>query len=91
MMKTYNERVEMLVPIYGKDNGVMISIGKDYQLEKQSRANKHKLLDIIVWDIVDAKYMLQINYLSTGNACLNDAKLSEVSNTSYSLCILILT
>ena len=66
MMKPYNERAKMLVPIYGKDNGVMISIGKDYQLEKQSRANKQKLLDVVVWDTVDAKYMLQMNYLSTG-------------------------
>ena len=78
MMKPYNERVEILVPIYGKDNGVMISIGKDYQLEKQSRTNKQTLLDVVVWDTVDAKYMLQMNYLSTGNAWLNHAKLSEV-------------
>ena len=78
MMKPYNERVEMLVLIYGKDNDVMISIGEDYQLEKQSRTNKQTLLDVVVWDTVDAKYMLQIHYLSTGNAWLNHARLSEV-------------
>ena len=87
MMKPYNERVEMLVPIYGKDNGVMISIGKDYQLEKQSRANKQKLLDVVVWDTVDAKYMLQMNYLSTGNAWLNHARLSEVCQTQVIVCV----
>ena len=90
IMKPFNQRVELLVPIYGKDNNTtMISIGKDYQLKKQSRAKKQNSLDVVVWDTVDAKHMLQMNYLSTGNAWLSGATLNEVC---YSLlCILILS
>ena len=73
-MKPYNQMVQVLVPINGKDNLAVISIGKDYQLGKQNK----KSLDVAVWDIVDAKHMLQMNYLSTDNAWLNDASLKKV-------------
>ena len=79
IMKPYNRLVQVLVPIYGKDNNItMISIGKDYQLEKQSRAKEQTSLDVVVWEAVNSKRMLQMNYLSTGNTWLNDASLNEV-------------
>ena len=91
IMKPFNQRVELFVPIYGKNNNTtMISIGKDYQLEKQSKAKKENLLDVVVWDTVDAKHILQMNYLSTGNAWLSDATLNEVCY-SYLLCTLIVS
>ena len=78
-MKPYNQMVQVLVPIYGKDNNIaMISVGKDYQIEKESRAKKQTSLDVVVWEVINSKRMLQINYLSTGNAWLNDASLNEV-------------
>ena len=83
VMKPYNRMVQILVPIYGKDNNnnIMISIGEDYRLEKQSRVKKHKSLDMVVWEVGNSKRMLQMNHLSTGNAWLNDSKLNEVCIT----------
>ena len=74
-MKPYNQMVQVLVSIHGKDNLAVISIGKDYQLGKQKN---QKSLDVVVWDIVDARHMLQMNYLSAGNTWVNDASLKEV-------------
>ena len=89
-MKPYNQMVQILVPIYGRDNSItMISIGKDYQLEKQSRIKKQKSLGVVLWEIVNSKHMLQMNYLSTGNTWLNDASLNEVCISSY-LCVSII-
>ena len=78
-MKPYDQTVQALVPIYGRDNKItmMISIGKDYVLEKQLR-KKQNSLDVVLWEVVSAQYMSQVNHLSTGNAWLNDASLKEV-------------
>ena len=77
IMKPYNERIDVLVPIHDKNNNIsMISIGKDYQ--KQSVVKNQKSLNLVLWDVVDAKHMLQMKYLSTGNAWLNAASLTEV-------------
>ena len=77
IMEPYSQMVETLVPIYGKDP-MMISVGKDYQLEKQSRIKKQRSVDIVLWEAVSAKHMLQMSYLSAGNAWLNDTSLQEV-------------
>ena len=80
IMKPYDQMVQALVPLYGKDNNntMIVSVGKDYVLEKQSRGKKHKSLDVVLWEAVGAKRMFQIKHLSTGNAWLNDALLNEV-------------
>ena len=80
IMKPYNQLVQALVPIYGRDNEItmMISIGKDYALDKQSRGSKKKSLDVVLWEAVNAKHMLQMSCLSAGNTWLNDASLNEV-------------
>ena len=84
--KPFDRKIELLVPIYGKDDNItMISIGKDYQLEKQSRVQNQKSLDVVLWEVVSAKHMLQINYLSTGEAWSDDASLREVN---LQICIL---
>ena len=86
--KPFDQKIEVLVPIYGKDDNItMISIGKDYQLEKQSRVQKQKSLDVVLWEVVSAKYMLQIDYLSTGEAWSDDASLREVNLQIYILTI----
>jgi len=75
IMKPYHESVQFLVPLYGVDNNMtMLSIGKGY---KRHANTKHQL-DVVVWDVVSAKYMHQINHLSSGNTWLNDAALNEV-------------
>ena len=82
--KPFDQNVEVLVPIYGKDDNItMISIRKDYQLEKQSGVQKHKSLDVVLWEVVSARHMLQMNYLSTGKAWLDDASLNEVNLQIY--------
>ena len=83
IVKPYNQIVQVLVPIYGKDNKntMMISIGKDYAHEKQSK--KQPTLDIVLWEVVNGNRMIQMNYLSTGKAWLNDASLDEVCYTRY--------
>ena len=80
IMKPYNQTVQALVPIYGRDNEItmIISMGQDYALEKQSRGSKKKSLDVVLWEAVNAKHMLQMSCLSTGNTWLNDASLNEV-------------
>ena len=77
IMEPYTQLVETLVPIYGK-YPMMISVGIDYQLEKQSRTKKQKSVDIVLWEAVSAKHMLQMSYLSAGSAWLNDTSLNEV-------------
>ena len=79
IMKPYDQILQALIPIYGKDDKItmMISIGKDYVLGKQLR-KKQNSLDVVLWEVVSAQYMSQINHLSTGNAWLNDASLKEV-------------
>ena len=77
IMKPYNERIDVLVPIHSKDNNIsMITIGKNYQ--KKSLVMKQKSLNLVLWDVVDAKHMLQMKCLSTGYAWLNTASLKEV-------------
>ena len=80
IMKPYDQMVQALFPIYGKDNNntMMVSIGKDYLLEKRPKGKKQKSLDVVLWEAVSAKRMIQIKHLSTGNAWLNDASLNEV-------------
>ena len=80
VMKPYDAMVEFLIPVYkqGINSHMMISIGKDYQLEMQSKMKKQKSVDVLLWEVVNAKHMLQINYLSTGNAWLNDASVNKV-------------
>ena len=87
IMKPYDQVVQVLVPLYGRDNNtMMISIGKDYALDqKQSREKKHKPLDVVMWEVVSTKHLLQTSCLSTGNAWLNDASLNEVCSYSYNL------
>ena len=83
VMEPYNQMVAALVPIYGKDSNIpmMISIGKGYQLaEKQSSTKKQ---DIVLWEVVGGKRMLQLKYLSTGNAWLNDTSLKEMCAANY--------
>ena len=77
IMQPYSHMVETLVPIYGKDP-MMISVGRDYQLEKQSRTEEQRSVDIVLWEAVSAKDMLQMSFLSTGNAWLNYTSLNEV-------------
>ena len=80
IMEPYNQMVEALIPIYGKDsnNPMMVSIGKGYQLaEKQSGMKKQNSTYIVLWEVVDGKRMLQLKYLSTGTAWLNDTSLNE--------------
>ena len=84
IMEPYHQMVEALVPIYGKDIPMVISVGKDYKLERQSRPKKQRAVDVVLWEAVSAKCMLQMNYLSTGNAWLNDALLNEVCIRMYS-------
>ena len=82
--KPFNQKIEVLVPIYGKDDNItMISIGKDYQLEKQSGVQKQKSLDVVLWEVVGARRILKMNYLSTGKAWLDDASLNEVNLQIY--------
>ena len=77
VMKPYHQSVQLLVPLYGVDNNMtMLSIGKGYKGHDQSNA-KHQL-GVVVWEVVTAKYMHQINCLSSGNTWLNDAVLNEV-------------
>ena len=80
IVKPYDNMVEFLVPIYkqGSNESMIISIGKECQLETRSRTKKQKSVDIVLWEVVDAKHMLQINYLSTGNTWLNDASVNKV-------------
>ena len=80
IMKPYDTMVEFLIPVYKQDinSHMMISMGKDYQLEMQSKMKKQKSVDVLLWEVVDAKHMLQINHLSTGNAWLNDASVNKV-------------
>lgn len=56
----------------------MISMGRDCVFEEQSRVKKQKSVDVIVWEVVSAKYMLQMKYLATGNAWVNNASLNKV-------------
>ena len=83
IMKPYNQMIQCLVPIYGKDNKntMMISIGKDYAHEKQSK--RKTSLDVVLWEVVNANRMIQMNYLSTGKAWLDDASLNEVCCTHH--------
>ena len=75
VMEPYHQSVQLLVPLYGADNDMMmLSIGKDY---KGLSGTKHQV-DAVVWEVVPAKYMHQINSLSSGNAWLNNTTLSEV-------------
>ena len=85
VMKPYNNMVEFLVPIYSKGSNepMIISIGKEYQLETRSRTKKQKSVDIVLWEVVDAKRMLQISYLSTGNTWLNDTSVTKVCQHVY--------
>ena len=80
VMKPYDAMVEFLIPVYkqGINSHMMISIGKDYQLEMQSKMKKQKSVDVLLWEVVNAKHMLQTNHLSTGNAWLNDASVNKV-------------
>ena len=79
IMKPYDQMVQALVPLYGRDNNtMMISIGKNYTLEKQLRGKKQKVLDVVLWEVIKAKYIVQMSYLSPGTAWLNDASLNEV-------------
>ena len=80
IMKPYDQMVQALLPIYGENNEniMMISIGKDYALEKQPRLKKQKVLDVVLWEVIKAKYIVQLSYLSPGTAWLNDTSLNEV-------------
>ena len=79
VMKPYHQSVQFLVPLYGVDNNMtMLSIGKGYKGHDQNNQ-----LDVIVWEVVTAKYMYQINCLSSGNTWLNDAALNEVNYNLY--------
>ena len=79
-VKPFEGKVEVLTPICGKDyNIAMMSIGKNFQLEKQSRVKKQNSLDAVLWEVVCAKHMLQMNCLSTGKAWLDRASLQEVN------------
>ena len=81
--KPFDRKIEVLVPMYGKDDNItMISVGKDYQFERQSRIQKQKTLDVVLWEVVSAKHILQMNYLSTGKAWCNYASLKEVNLSS---------
>ena len=82
-MKPYNHAVQVLVPIYEKnrDNTVIISIGKDYVFKEQSMAKKQESVDIVIWEVVSAKYMLQMKYLAAGNAWVNNTSLNKVGNS----------
>ena len=87
IMEPYHQSVQFLVPLYGMHNNMtMLSIGNGYKGHDQTNV-KHQV-DVIVWEVVTAKYMHQINSLSSGNAWLNDAALSEVCTyCNYNLCI----
>ena len=82
IMEPYKQMVEALIPIYGKDNNnpLMISIGK--VAEKQSGMKKQNSRDIVLWEAVAGKHMVQLKCLSTGNAWLNDTSINEMSTAT---------
>ena len=81
-MEPYHQSVQLLVPLYGADNDMMmLSIGKGY---KGHSGTKHQV-DAVVWEVVPAKYMYQINSLYSGDAWLNDTTLNKVHTIMLSI------
>ena len=79
-VKPFEREVEVLTPIRGKDNNIaMMSIGKNFLLEEQSRVKKQNSLDVLLWEVVNTKHMLHMNCLSTGKAWLDHASPKEVT------------
>ena len=75
VMEPYHKSVQLLVPLYGADHDMMmLSIGKGYK----GHSGTKNQVDAVVWEVVPAKYMNQIDILSSGNAWLNDSTLNEV-------------
>ena len=58
---------------------MMISVGINYTLEKHLRLKKkQRVSSVVLWEVIKAKYIVQMSYLSPGTAWLNDASLNEV-------------